>query len=390
MKKLQVCLKKLIEIMPKIIKFSEVNPISNKQKININNEINLIVKKRDFILGDAVSRFEKSFSKLSKIKYSVGCASGTDALLLSLMVLNLKKNDEIIVPSMTYISTGLSVILNNNKIVFADVDKNTGLISIDNIVKKITKKTKVIIPVNLYGQKVNLEKIKKKIPKKVFIIEDSAQSHFAYSCHYCNNNGREMCCKKMRNENFADISCYSFFPAKNLGAYGDGGMVCSNNIQFYRRLLSLRNLGAVEKNNHKFIGLNSRLDTIQAVVLKNKLKMILKLNDQRRKIANIYDKLLMNIKQIKLTKTDPGSTRHLYVIRTKNRNQLIKYLKKRNIYCQIHYPYSLNKVNYFKNNTRLKNSESWARECVSLPIHPYLTTRDTLRVVNGIKEFFNS
>ena len=106
-------------------------------------------------------------------------------------------------------------------------------------------------------------------------------------------------------------------------------MVCSNNIQFYRRLLSLRNLGAVEKNNHKFIGLNSRLDTIQAVVLKNKLKMILKLNDQRRKIANIYDKLLMNIKQIKLTKTDPGSTRHLYVIRTKNRNQLIKYLKKK-------------------------------------------------------------
>ena len=374
--------------MPKIVNFSEVNPISNKQRIKINNEINSVVNKRDFVLGGAVNIFEKKFSKLSRIKYSVGCASGTDALLLALMVLNLKKNDEVIVPSMTYISTGLSVLLNRNKIVFADINNDTGLISIDSVVKNITKKTKVVIPVNLYGQKVNLEEIRKKISKKIFIIEDSAQSHFAYSCHNCRIVINNKCCKKSRNENFADISCYSFYPAKNLGAYGDAGMVCTNNINFYKKLLSLRNLGAVKKNNHKIMGLNSRLDTIQAVVLKNKLETILKLNDQRRKIGHIYDKSLKNIKQIKLTKTNPGSARHLYVIRIKNRDELIKYLKRKNIFCQIHYPYSLNKIKYFKNSTKLEFSESWAKECVSLPMHPNLSKNEVFRVVDGIKTFF--
>ena len=145
--------------MTKIIKFTNVNPVAKKDILIIKNAIHKVIKKNDFILGESVKNFENNFSKLSQIKYSVGCASGTDALILALKSLNLKKRDEVIVPAMTYISTGLSVLQNNNKLVYADIEKDTGLISIDSILKNITKNTKVIIPVNLYGQKVNLKNV---------------------------------------------------------------------------------------------------------------------------------------------------------------------------------------------------------------------------------------
>tara|TARA_Y100000031_G_scaffold91909_1_gene100918 strand:+ start:1831 stop:2817 length:987 start_codon:yes stop_codon:yes gene_type:complete len=325
---------------------------------------------------------------LSKIKYSVGCASGTDALILALKSINLQKDDEIIIPAMTYISTGLAVILNNCKIIFADIDEKTGLISITKVLKSITKKTKVIIPVNLYGQKVDIKKLRKTVGRKIFIIEDSAQSHFAYSCYYCDYNANSKCCKKERNERFANVACYSFYPSKNLGAYGDAGLVATNDFKIYKKLLSLRNLGAVKKNEHNIIGMSSRLDTIQAVVLKNKLKSILKLNDIRRKISIFYDKSLRNIKEIKITETNPGSSRHLYVIRTKYRNKLLKYLLMKKINCQIHYPYSLNKAKFINKKITLKNSENWANQCLSLPLHPNLKIFQMRRIVSEIKNFF--
>jgi len=379
--------------MIKKINFTDINPISNKDTSIIKKKIYDTIKKRDFILGINVKKFEDSFSKLSRIKYSVSCASGTDALILALKSLNLKNSDAVIVPAMTYISTGLSVLLNNNKLTYADIDNNTGLISINNIAKKITKKTKVVIPVNLYGQKVDLKKLREKIGKKIFIIEDSAQSHFAFSCFNCTNITKNICCKKERNDQYADISCYSFYPAKNIGAYGDGGLVATKSNKLYRRLLSLRNLGSIKKHDHNLLGMNSRLDTIQAVILERKLKSILKLNARRRKIAEIYDINLRLISKIKLTKTMPGSTRHLYVIRTRQRNSLIKYLARRKIFCQIHYPYTLNKLKPFKKivtkSYKLINSEKWSDQCMSLPMHPNLKIDEALRVVDEIKKYFN-
>ena len=363
------------------IYFTDVNPLTKNEDKKILKEINLTIQKKDFILGKAVQSFEKKFSKLAKMKYSIGCASGTDALLLTLKSLNLKKNDEVIVPGLTYISTGLSVILNNTKLVLVDIDDETGLIAIDNLKNKITKKTKAIIPVNLYGQKVDLYKLKRAVGKKVYIIEDSAQSHFAF-------NGNS---KNVKQNKFSEASCYSFYPAKNLGAYGDGGLITTDKKVLYKKLLALRNLGSLKKNRHFLLGLNSRLDAIQAVVLKSKLNSILSLNDKRRKIAKFYDKSLDSIKEIKLTRTNSGSSRHLYVIRTKNRDKLIKYLAKKNIFCQIHYPYSLNKLGAFKNkikNTKLKNSELWAKECLSLPLQPNLSKKEASRVVEEIKKFF--
>ena len=218
--------------MQKPINFTEVNPLTKKENSNIRKEISLLIKKKDFILGKEVSDFENQFSRLSKYKYAVSCGSGTDALILSLMALDLQKDDEIIVPGLTYVSTAYSVLLNKNKLVLADIDKNTGLVSIKKIKEKITKKTKAIIPVELYGQKIDLPKLKNKIGKRIHIVKDCAQSHFAFINKKINTK-----------ENYVDIACYSFYPAKNLGAYGDGGLICTNNTKIYLKLLKLRNLG---------------------------------------------------------------------------------------------------------------------------------------------------
>jgi dTDP-4-amino-4,6-dideoxygalactose transaminase len=378
--------------MIKKINFTHVNPIRSKEIFLIKKEISKIINKKNFILGEEVRKFENNFSKLSKIKYSVGCASGTDALILALKSLELKSSDEVIVPAMTYISTGLSVLTNNNKLVYADINNDTGLISIDDIIKKITKKTKVIIPVNLYGQKVDLKKLRSRIGSKIFIVEDSAQSHFAFSCFNCPNKDKKKCCQKERNDRYADISCFSFYPAKNIGAFGDAGLVSTNNKKLYKKLLSLRNLGSVKKHEHNYLGINSRLDTIQAVVLNKKLGSILKLNNIRRRLALLYDEKLKTVPEIKITKTKPGSTRHLYIIRTKKRDSLMKHLLNKNILCQIHYPYALNKLKPFikfnKKKKSIKNSEKWSNECLSLPMHPELKIKEINKVAKEIKNFF--
>ena len=378
--------------MSKLIRFAEVNPFSSKIQKSINKSILNTVKEKDFILGNKVKKFENKFAKFSNSKYAVGCATGTDALLLALKSLNLKKNHEIIIPGMSYISTGLCASLNKNKIVFADIDDETGLISLQSIKKKISKNTKVIIPVNLYGQKVNIKLLRKIVGKKVFIIEDSAQSHFSSNCSYCEKNDHLLCYKKEKDHKYADLSCYSFYPSKNLGAYGDAGIITTENSKLYKMLLILRNLGSVEKNNHKYEGLNSRLDTIQASVLLEKLKYTPILNNNRRKISDYYDGELAFIDKVKITITNPGSSRHLYVIRVKNRDKLARYLLKNRIPVQFHYPYSLNRVGALKANikkTKLINSEKWAKECISLPLHPEMSMNDAKRVVNFIKKYFN-
>ena len=304
------------------MKFTEVNPFNNKIQKAINKSILNTIKKKDFILGKNVKKFEKKFSKLSNSKYAIGCATGTDALLLALKTLNLKKNHEVIIPGISYISTGLCVSLNNNKIIFSDIDENTGLICLESIKKKLSKNTKVIIPVNLYGQKVDIAKLRKIVGKKIFIVEDSAQSHFSSICNNCKKTDHTSCFMREKSHKSADLSCYSFYPSKNLGAYGDGGIVTTENSNLYKKILILRNLGSIKKNNHEYEGLNSRLDTIQASVLLQKLKYTPILNNNRRKISAYYDNELAFFDDIKLTSTDPGSSRHLYVIRVKNSYKL--------------------------------------------------------------------
>ncbi len=374
------------------MKFTDVNPFNKKIQKRINKSILDTVKKKDFILGNNVNKFEKKFSTLSKSKYAVGCATGTDALILALKSLNLKSNHEVIIPGMSYISTGLSVALNNNKIIFADIDSNTGLISLNSVKKKISKNTKVVIPVNLYGQKVDIKKLRKIVGRSRYIIEDSAQSHFAFSCFDCKKSSFIKCCKKETNHKFADISCYSFYPSKNLGAYGDGGILTTDNKKLFNKIYFLRNLGAIKKNIHQYEGLNSRLDTLQATILLEKVKFTHSHNDYRRMISSFYDQQLSTIKEVKLTSSKPGSSRHLYVIRIKKRKKLANFLLKNKVPVQYHYPYSLNKAPALKNKIKkinLKNSENWAKQCLSLPLYPYMPLNDAKRVVNLIRKFYN-
>lgn len=375
------------------MKFTDVNPFTKKQQDQINKSIISTVKKRDFILGNNVRKFEKKFSTLSNSKYAIGCATGTDALILALKSLNLKKNHEVIIPGMSYISTGLAVALNNIKIVFADIDEETGLISLENIKKKLSKNTKAVIPVNLYGQKIDVKLLRQIVGRRVFIIEDSAQSHFASTCTNCKKDDHALCYKTEKSQRYADLSCYSFYPAKNLGAYGDGGIITTDNVNLYKKICILRNLGSVKKNVHQYEGLNSRLDTLQASVLLEKIKYTPLHNNYRRKVSDFYDEEFAFLDEIKLTDTDPGSSRHLYVIRTKYRDKLLKFLIKNNINCQIHYPYSLNRAGGLKNkvkNTKLPVSERWSKQCLSLPLYPYMKFKDAERVVKTIKRFFNN
>ena len=377
--------------MTKAINFTDVNPVNNKATYLIKKEIKKIINNKDFILGQSVKKFENSFSKLSQINYCVGCASGTDALTLALKSLNLKKHHEVIVPAMTYISTGLSVLLNNNKLVYADIENDTGLISIDSIIMNITKNTKAVIPVNLYGQKIDLKKLRNSISKKIFIIEDSAQSHFAYSCHYCSNVMNNKCCKKSRNENFADISCYSFYPSKNLGAYGDGGMVITSNPKINEKVRLLRDHGRTDKYTHIQIGFGERLDTIQAAILRVKLRHLDEWTEKRRVIAKLYNQYLGDT-IAKLPSENPYSKHvyHLYVVRVPARDNVANYLNNQGIGSGIHYPVPLHlqpALSYLGYQVGdLPHAELAAKEVMSLPIFPEMKESQVTTVSNTLRQ----
>ena len=357
--------------MGKQVKFLDIYKQDKKIHYHFIKLLKKHFKSSDFILGKSVEIFEKNFSKFTKSKYSIGCANGTDALYLALKCLNLPRNSEVIVPAMTWISTVLSIINNNLKPVLVDVDRNSSLISLNEIKKKINKKTKVILPVNLYGSVVNIKQIKKIIGKrKIFIIEDSAQAHGSKDEHG-NNIGK-----------YSDLCCYSFYPGKNLGCYGDGGMITTNSKLYYDKLIKLRNLGSKIKHKHDEIGINSRLDTIQASLLILKLKKLHNLNSKRKKIAKFYNKNIKN-KKINIIEYSKNSVFHQYVILVQNRNNLIKLLKQNNIQYGIHYPISINKLNCFKNffkNKKFINSEFIASSCLSLPIDPNLTLKDQKKI----------
>ena len=361
-----------------MISFYNISRQDKSIKNKIIKNISKIIDKNDFILGENVKNFEKKFSNFCKVKYSIGCANGTDALFLSLYALNLPKNSEVILPSMTWISTLLAVIHNNLKPVLVDIDKTNPLISIEKIKKEINSKTKVILPVHLYGSVVSINKIKKIIKNtKILIIDDAAQAHGAKD-----DNNKSV-------GSLSDLTCFSFYPGKNLGCYGDGGMITTNNKLFYEKIMKLRNLGSKTKHFHEEIGFNSRLDTIQASILLEKIKYLNFLNNKRKKIAKLYNQKINN-KKITFVNYSKNSVYHQYVILVKNRNSLIKLLKKKNISYGIHYPKPLNKLDCFKKmfvKKKYPNSEKFASKCLSLPIDPNLNKEEIKKIIKVLNSF---
>ena len=300
-----------------MIKFFNLYKQDQNLHKNILKKINNLFLKGDFILGDEVEKFEKNFSKFCGSKYAISCANGTDALTLALKSLNLPYNSEVIIPAMTYCSTAFSVIEANLNPVLVDTEKMGSTIDIKELKKKITSKTKVIMPVHLYGSTANLNEIKKIINKKnIYLIDDCSQAHGAIDDSDLN---------KKKIGSTTDISCFSLYPGKNLGAYGDAGIITTNNLKFYLKLKKLRNLGSEKKFIHDTVGLNSRLDTIQAIILNEKLKNLSLYNKKRRKIAKFYNQNINNKKITKLNYSK-SSVYHQYIILINNRNNLIRLL----------------------------------------------------------------
>lgn len=353
----------------------------------LSKDINLAFSKlcfsATFIKGPFLEKFEDNFAKFIGVKHCIGVASGTDALHLSLMALGIGKGNEVIIPVNTFVATAYAVLYVGAKPILVDINPKTYNIDVNLIEKNITKKTKAIIPVHLYGQVAEMDKIKKIAKKyKLLVIEDASQAHGASFN------------KKMAGS-FGNLAAFSFYPSKNLGAYGDGGAITTSSIRFAKILRSLRDYGSSTKYLYDRIGYNSRLDSIQAAILQIKLKYLTKWNQKRRKIANYYNRRINA--EIPLIKTPVIHKQaipvfHLYVIQTPKRDKLINYLSSKGIQTGIHYPIplhlqkSLKKLGYQKGDFPV--AEKLSNKILSLPMFPELTFKQQDYVVESIKSFF--
>lgn len=341
-----------------------------------------VFKSSSFIKGPILERFEKDFANFLEVKYCIGVASGTDALHLSLVALGIGKGDEVIIPVNTFIATAYAILYTGAKPVFVDIDSKTYNIDTELIENKINKKTKAIIPVHLYGQPANMDKILYLAKKyKLFIIEDACQSHGAtYKGKYTGT--------------FGDLAAFSFYPSKNLGACGDAGAVTTNSLKFYKILNKIREYGFIDKKYiYDKIGYNSRLDAMQAAILGIKLKYLRQWNTKRERLANYYNIKIKHIPHITIPFIDKSvvSVYHLYVIRTIKRNLLIKHLSSKGIQTGIHYPIplhlqkSLSCLGY--KNGDFPIAETICKEILSIPLYPELTTTGQDYIIKSIREF---
>lgn len=332
------------------------------------------------ILGPQVKNFENAFSKFTGNKYGVGVNSGTDALEVILMALGVGHGDEVITTSNTAVPTVSAIVSCNAKPVFVDVNEKDFLIDTSLIKKKITNKTKAIIVVNLYGQCVNFTELKKIIKgKKISIVEDCAQSTGSYQ-------------SSKPSGSFGVMSAFSFYPTKNLGTFGDGGMVVTNSKKFYQKSLQLRKYGMSKQYYSNFHGINSRLDEIHAAILNFKLKSLPNDIKKRRNIANFYTKNIKNNKLVlPIENKSNYHSYYVYVVRAKNRKKFMDYLKKNKILCNISYPYPIHLMKGYKylgyKKGDLKVTEKLSKEIFSLPMYPELSMKKVKYIVSTINKF---
>lgn len=366
-----------------------------KLKNKIDKAVFNVLKSGIYINGPEVDKFESELSNFLNVKHCISCANGTDALKIALLSLNLKPGDEVLVPSFTFVSTAEVVVLLGYKPVFVDVDFRTFLIDVNSIEKNITRKTRVIIPVHLFGQAANMKEIML-ISKKynLWVIEDAAQS---LGSQVFKKNKLNKIQSKQYTGTIGHIGTTSFYPTKNLNCFGDGGALFTNNNSLAKKIRLIKNHGQQKKYTYKQIGLNSRLDAIQAAILRVKLKSLKKSNDIRRNYAKIYNSRLKNIKEIYIPQCLSGIESHIFhqytiIIKSqKNRDQLANFLKKNGITTMIYYPKPLHKESPYKkfNFVSHKSSEELSKKVLSLPIHPLLSKKDIEFVSEMIVKFFN-
>ena len=370
--------------------FGEIKP-------EVFNALERIFNKQSFILGQEVSTFETHCEKYLELPEGscVGCASGTDALLLALMSIDIKPGDEVITTPFTFFATSGTIARLGAVPVFADIDPVTYNINLDDALSKITDKTRVFLPVHLFGQMTALDEdvIKAFRDKGIKIIEDAAQAFGACRTSPDKN-------KIMRAGTVGDVGCYSFFPTKNLGGCGDGGMVVTSDKDRAERLRKLRVHGSGTTYFHDEIGINSRLDALQAAILDIKLKYLEGWNNERRKIAEYYKLLFKanNLSEFIIAPVELENNYHIYhqyVIRVNSRrDDLMNYLNERGFAVRVYYPLSLHLqpcfryLNYHEGD--FPESEKLSREVLALPVFPGLKESEQEQLVENIAAFFRA
>lgn len=344
----------------------------------IQTAMNGVLDRCDFILGDDVAAFEKEFAAWAGAPHAVGCASGTDALILALRACNIGPGDEVITTPYTWISTVLAVSLVGAKPVFADIDPATYNIDPHLIAKRITRRTKAILPVHLYGQSAAMDDIGDLAKKhKLLVIEDAAQSHGSYW-------------RGLRVGQTGVVTCYSFYPGKNIGAYGDAGAVTTPDAKIARQLRMLRVMGQETKHKHEIIGMNSRLDTLQAAILRVKLKHLEEWTEARRKAAQRYHRMLKDTNIVAPKEADGARhVFHVYAVQIPRRDAVVKKLNAEGVSAQVHYPTPVHLQPCYKSLGWKKGSlpvaEKVSSRILSLPMYPEITEAQQAYVVDRLK-----
>jgi dTDP-4-amino-4,6-dideoxygalactose transaminase len=352
--------------------------------LSIKNEIDTaiqdVLNSSSFIMGPFVKQFEENFARFCDVKHGIGCANGTAALHLALLAAGIRKGDEILTVPNTFIATTECISYVGGVIKFVDVVPETALIDIDKLEQSITKRTKALIVVDLYGQMPDLQRIRKIADDHdLFFIEDAAQAHAAEW------NGHQP-------GFYSDIASFSFFPAKNLGCYGDGGAVVTNNDSLAETLRLLVNHGRTSKYEHRTEGYNYRLDALQAAILDVKLKHLPRWTDLRRQHARFYDSHIPpgigRIVEMKGAK----HVYYMYVIRVQSRERLMGYLKEKGIECGIHYPLPLHLQPAYASLDFTKGqfpvTEQLAGEIISIPMYPELSREQQQYIIDALVDYF--
>ena len=361
-----------------------------KIKPQVDQAINDVLSSTQFINGEHVKSFQNELAAYLDVKHVITCANGTDALQISMMALGLKPGDEIITPSFTYIATTEVIGLLGLKPVFVDCDPENFNISVDEVEKAITKKTKAIVPVHLFGQSSDMKSIMSLAKKyNLFVIEDNAQ---AIGSDYLGFN------QPQKTGTIGNIGCTSFFPSKNLGCFGDGGAMVTNDDELAKKLRMIANHGQSKRYYHDIVGCNSRLDNIQAAVLRIKLKELDQYILNRQKAANYYDQNLKDLDQLTLPfrNLDSNHVFHQYTLKLDDsivRDELIQYLADKNIPAMVYYPVPAHRQKMF---SKIPNSygnmkvTNWLSSRVfSLPMHTELSTLQQDYIIENISNFLN-
>lgn len=361
-----------------------------KIKDEINIGLQNCLDNTAFINGPAVKQFKNDFESYLNVKHVIPCANGTDALQIAMMALDLKPGDEVLCPAFTYVATAEVIGLLGLTPVMVDVCPETFNIDVTKLEKHLTEKTKAIVPVHLYGQSADMEALMNFAKKyNLFVIEDNAQ---AIGADYTFSNGT-----KYKTGTIGNIGCTSFFPSKNLGCYGDGGALMTNDDELADKIRMIANHGQEKKYYHKVLGCNSRLDTLQAEILKVKLKYLDEYSESRNKMASYYDQHLSDIVDIEIPKRSENSSHvfHQYTVKVKNgkRDELQRYLADNNIPSMIYYPLPLYKQDAFKSfadsNFFLPITEELCSQVLSFPIHTEFNQEIQDYIILQIKKFFN-